>query len=204
MIADFRLKKRVSDAMLKGFGHRNAARLNKTDRFRFCLFKNMVSGKRLIVRQGKGQRDRLVYLSDVTAQAIQTYLQGSARRPADPLWLYPNGKPMTDTWLKDHLATIGKTLEIDPLYPHRLRHTCATRLLNAGMDITGIQKLLGHEMISTTMIYAKVQDATVEADYRQALSRIERQQTPLSDRPIAVADWPTQDVKVQVTIDNSV
>ncbi len=39
---------------------------------------------------------------------------------------------------------------------------CATRLLNAGMDITGIQKLLGHEMISTTMIYAKVQNAAVE------------------------------------------
>lgn len=65
---------------------------------------------------------------------------------------------------------------------------CATRLLNAGMDITGIQKLLGHEMISTTMIYAKVQDATVEVNCRQALSRIERQQTPLSDRPIAVDD----------------
>jgi len=72
------------------------------------------------------------------------------------------------------------------------------------MDITRIQKLLGHEMISTTMIYARVQDATVEADYRQATSRIERQQTPLSNQPIAVVNWPTQAVKVQETIDNSV
>ena len=65
------------------------------------------------------------------------------------------------------------------------------------MDITRIQKLLGHKQISTTMIYARVQDATVEADYRQALSRIERQQRPLSDQPITVANWPTQAVKVQ-------
>jgi len=161
---------------------------------------------RLLVRQGKGQRDRLVYLSPATCQALQTYLDGAGRHPSDPLWRYPNGKPMTDSWLKAHLATIGRTLAIEPLYPHRLRHTCATRLLNAGMDITRIQKLLGHELLSTTMIYARVQDATVEADYRRALTQIERQRLPLSDQPIAVDDWPTpeKDVKVPATLDNSV
>jgi site-specific recombinase XerD len=156
-----------------------------------------LAGQRLIVRQGKGQRDRLVYLSDMSCQAIQLYLQDAVRRPTDPLWLYPNGKPMSDHWLRDHVAAIGQTVGIEHLSPHRLRHTCATRLLNAGMDITRIQKLLGHKQISTTMIYARVQDATVEADYRQALSRIERQQMPLSDQPITVANWPTQVVKVQ-------
>jgi site-specific recombinase XerD len=43
------------------------------------------------------------------------------------------------------------------------------------MDITRIQKLLGHEMLSTTMIYARVQDTTLETDYRQAMLRIECQ-----------------------------
>ena len=163
-----------------------------------------VPGKRLIVRQGKGQRDRLVYLSDIACLALQIYLPDTARRPTDPVWLHPNGKPMTDNWLKDHVAAIGRAVGIEPLYPHRLRHTCATRLLNAGMDITRIQKLLGHEQISTTLIYARVQDATVETDYRQALSRIERQQMPLSDQPIAVDNWPTQVVKVPEPLDNSV
>jgi len=64
------------------------------------------------------------------------------------------------------------------------------------LDIIRIQKLLGHQMISTTMIYARAPDATVEADYRQAFSRIEHQQMPLADQPIAVEDWPTQTVKV--------
>jgi hypothetical protein len=44
----------------------------------------------------------------------------------------------------------------------------------------------------------------VEADYRRFTSRIEQQQTPLSNTPIVAADWPTQIVKVQDTIDNSV
>jgi site-specific recombinase XerD len=160
--------------------------------------------QRLIVRQGKGQRDRLVYLSDQACQAIRLYLQDTVRRPTDPVWLYPNGKPMTDAWLRDHVAAVGQAVGIEPLYPHRLRHTCATRLLNAGMDITRIQKLLGHEQISTTMIYARVQDATVEADYRQALHRIERQQRPWSSQPIPMDNWPTQVFKVQETLDNSV
>jgi site-specific recombinase XerD len=156
-----------------------------------------LAGQRLIVRQGKGQRDRLVYLSEVTCQAIQVYLQDAVRRPSDPLWLYPNGQPMSDPWLRNHVAAIGQAVGIEHLSPHRLRHTCATRLLNAGMDITRIQKFLGHEQLSTTMIYARVQDATVEADYRQALSRIERQQMPLSDQLITVANWPTQVVNAQ-------
>jgi integrase/recombinase XerD len=161
-------------------------------------------GQRLIIRQGKGQRDRLVYLSQATCQAIQAYLQGSHPNPSDPLWLYPNGKPMTQDWLASQVAAAGKAVGIENLYPHRLRHTCATRLLNAGMDITRIQKLLGHEMISTTMIYAKVQDVTLEADYRQALRRIEQRQMPLSQQPLVVDEWPTQVVKVQVPLDDSV
>jgi site-specific recombinase XerD len=161
-------------------------------------------GQRLIIRQGKGQRDRLVYLSQTTCQAIQAYLQGSHPNPSDPLWLYPNGKPMSQYWLTEQVSAAGKAVGIENLYPHRLRHTCATRLLNAGMDITRIQKLLGHEMISTTMIYAKVQDATLEADYRQALRRIEQRQMPLSEQPLVVDEWPTQVVKVQVPLDDSV
>jgi len=163
-------------------------------------------GKRLVVRQGKGQRDRLVYLSDSACQAIQAYLsaQGSQRRQTDLVWLQKNGKPISTVWLRDHVAQVGVAVGIENLFPHRLRHTCATRLLNAGMDITRIQKLLGHEQVSTTMIYARVQDATVEADYRRFTSQIEQQHTPLSKTPIVAADWPTQVVKVQDTIDNSV
>ena len=168
-------------------------------------------GKRLIIRAGKGQRDRLVYLSDNACQAIQLYLSAgqvsapaSQRQPGDFVWLQKNGRALSTDYLRTQIARIGNALGIDHLHPHRLRHTCATRLLNAGMDIVQIQKLLGHENLTTTMIYARVQDATLEADYRRFTSQIERQRIPLSNTPIATHSWPTQIVKVQFTIDNSV
>lgn len=161
-------------------------------------------GKRLIIRAGKDQRDRLVYLSESACLAIQLYLQDIPRQPHELVWLKKNGKPYSSEYLRKVVAQIGTTLGIDHLYPHRLRHTCATRLLNAGMDILQIQKLLGHQHITTTMIYARVQDATVEADYHRFTNQIEQQREPLSKAPIAADNWPTQTVKVQLTLDNSI
>lgn len=57
------------------------------------------------------------------------------------------------------------------------------------MDITSIQKLLGHQHVTTTQIYARVYDATVEADYRKAMNCIAREQMPLSDQPLH-QNWP--------------
>jgi site-specific recombinase XerD len=151
-----------------------------------------LAGGRLIVRQGKSQRDRVVYLSDTARQAIQGYLGPTPRPPTAPLWTRPNGQPITDDWLRDHGAKLGQAAGTPGLCPHRLRHTLATRLLNAGMDITRIQKLLGHELISTTMIYAHVQDATLERDYRHAMGKIEQRQLSLSDMPVPIDNWPTR------------
>jgi site-specific recombinase XerD len=160
--------------------------------------------KRLIIRAGKDQRDRLVYLSESACLAIQLYLQDNPRQPHDLVWLKKNGKPLSTDYLRQTLTQIGLALGIDHLHPHRLRHTCATRLLNAGMDIVQIQKLLGHEQLTTTMIYARVQDATMEADYHRFTNQIERQHVPLSNTPIAADHWPTQIVNVQFTLDNSI
>jgi site-specific recombinase XerD len=151
-----------------------------------------LAGGRLIVRQGKSQRDRVVYLSDTARQAIQGYLGPTPRPPTAPLWTRPNGQPITDDWLRDHGAKLGQAAGTPGLCPHRLRHTLATRLLNAGMDITRIQKLLGQELISTTMIYAHVQDATLERDYRHAMGKIEQRQLSLSDMPVPIDNWPTR------------
>jgi integrase/recombinase XerD len=150
--------------------------------------------KRLIIRQGKGLRDRVVYLSDLACRALQLYLDGSPRCPTTPLWLRQNAQPISDDWLREHIAALGQAAGVSEVKPHRLRHTLATRLLNAGMDVTRIQKLLGHENISTTMIYARVLDTTVEADYRQSMRKVELQQTPLSNTPISTPEWPTQTI----------
>lgn len=151
-----------------------------------------LKAKRLTVRLGKGQRDRVVPLSETACQALQRYLSPVNAAPTTPLWLHPTThRPLTASWLAYHLRALGQAAGVLGLSPNRLRHTLATRLLNAGMAITRIQKLLGHENIQTTMIYARVLDTTLEADYRQAMHKIEGQQMPLATTPELVANWPT-------------
>lgn len=163
--------------------------------------------RRLWVRDGKGRRDRVVYLSQTACLALQLYL-GPNPRPAQALlFTFPDGAPIRYAWLYHHIRQLAESVDIPQVTPHRLRHTLATRLLNAGMDITRIQKLLGHDQVNTTLIYARVHDQTVEADYRRAMQQIERQQMPVSDTPIPAADWPgTSKVKIQPfgILDNSV
>ncbi len=76
------------------------------------------------------------------------------------------------------------------VYPHRLRHTCATQLLNAGCPVTSIQKFLGHKKLNTTMIYARAYDQTVEADYYAAMSRVEQR--------LALVEKPEEEISVPV------
>jgi site-specific recombinase XerD len=162
-----------------------------------------LQARRLLIRQGKGQRDRMVYLSDLACQALTHYLQDYPLTPTSPLWIAPTGKPISQLWLQKCIASLGQQAGIPDLQPHRLRHTFATRLLNAGVDITRIQKLLGHDRLTTTMIYARVYDATVEADYRSAMHKIEALITPLSSTSIPITQVIC-DFKVQVALDNSV
>jgi site-specific recombinase XerD len=97
------------------------------------------------------------------------------------LWLRPDGRPLTSTWLYRCIVALGLAAGQIKVSPHRLRHTLATRLLNTGMDITRIQKLLGHDHLNTTMIYARVLDRTLQTDYQQAMVKIEAQ---------LVSNWP--------------
>jgi site-specific recombinase XerD len=147
-------------------------------------------GRRLWVRQAKGQRDRVVYLSDTVCLAISRYLAGRQPVPTAPLFIHAKGQPIKYVWLKNHIKALGQAAGEIAVTPHQLRHTLATRLLNAGMKVTHIQKILGHEHLNTTMIYARVLDKTVQADYQQVMQHIEQQQMPMSRTPTVVSNWP--------------
>lgn len=136
-------------------------------------------GRRLCVRSGKGDRDRTVYLTPVAIQALHRYLSLSPHPDCPMLLVHPSGRPLTYAYLYERLRSMGETVQLAGVSPHRLRHTFATRLINAGMPITSLQKLLGHDHLSTTQIYARVYDATVERDYRLAIAHLEPP-TPLA------------------------
>jgi integrase/recombinase XerC len=128
--------------------------------------------KRLSLRDGKLRKDRTVYLAETAIHALQEYLAVRGDGSGDHVFLYRNA-PLRKDIIRDHLKYAGERMGVK-VYPHRLRHTCATQLLNAGCRITSIQRLLGHKKLNTTMIYARAHDQTVADDYFAAMQRIEQ------------------------------
>jgi integrase/recombinase XerD len=128
--------------------------------------------KRLSVRDGKGRKDRTVYLTETSIQAVQDYLAVRGEGSGDHVFLYRNA-PLKKDLIRAQLKYAGEKAEVK-VYPHRLRHTCATQLLNAGCRVTSIQRFLGHRELSSTMVYARAHDQNVADDYFSAMSRVER------------------------------
>jgi integrase/recombinase XerD len=128
--------------------------------------------KRLSVRNGKGKKDRTVYLTQTAIHALQTYLAVRGEGSGDHVFLYRNA-PLKKDLIRAQLQYAGERVGVK-VYPHRLRHTCSTQLLNAGCRVTSIQRFLGHKELNTTMIYARAHDQTVADDYFAAMERVEQ------------------------------
>jgi site-specific recombinase XerD len=131
-----------------------------------------LAGRRLTVRQGKGLKDRTVYLADAAVRALRDYLAVRGMGPTDHVFLYRN-LPVHKDLIHNRIRAAGERAGVK-VSSHRLRHTYATQLLNAGCRVTSIQRLLGHRRLNSTMIYARVHDRTVAEDYYTAMAQIEK------------------------------
>lgn len=129
-------------------------------------------GQRLSVRNGKGLKDRTVYLTANAMRTLQEYLAVRGDGGSEHVFLYRNAA-LTRSFIGSRLKMIGEKAGVK-VYAHRLRHTCATQLLNAGCRITSIQVFLGHKKLNTTMIYARAYDQSVADDYFAAMERVEQ------------------------------
>lgn len=112
-----------------------------------------VDGNRMVlhIKKGKGQKDRLVKISQSTLELLRSYYR--VFKPS--VYLF-NGSKYNLQYTSSSCNKLVKRY-IGPCYHfHQLRHSYATTLLENGTDITVIQKLLGHSRIKTTMQYAKV------------------------------------------------
>jgi hypothetical protein len=125
-----------------------------------------------MVRQGKGRKDRAIYLTDTAVQAVREYLAVRGEGADDHVFLYRH-RPLAKELIWARTRAAGERVGVK-VTPHQLRHTCATQLLNAGCKITSIQQLLGHREIGSTLIYARVHDETVASDYYAAMARLEK------------------------------
>jgi len=117
--------------------------------------------------RGKGDRERTVYIANNRLQAdFRHYWQNKFDRYGSQSWLFVNtkGDRLTPQAYRKRLRTLSKTLRIEPhLTPHRFRHSAATMLIEEGVDIRLVQRLLGHSSIATTEIYTKVSDNSLSS-----------------------------------------
>ena len=122
---------------------------------------------RLIVREGKGAKDRVLWISDELRDLIGDWL---GRRPESD-WLFParNGGQVQTRYLRalvKRLARKAAVAETKKVSPHTLRHTFATDLLRETKNIRLVQKALGHASLASTMIYTHIVDEELEEALR--------------------------------------
>ena len=117
---------------------------------------------------GKGDKERLVPLGEMAADAFRAYLDArpQAAEPAfdDVAFLNKNGRPLSRVAIfnlvKKQALLAGVNKEISP---HTFRHSFATHLIENGADLRVVQEMLGHESILTTEIYTHIDAATWQA-----------------------------------------
>lgn len=114
---------------------------------------------RLFVNQGKGQRDRWVPLSKFALEDLRTYFKEySPNHPDGYLFLSPKGdKHISDRAIQDAFKKYHKKGRVPTEgSPHTLRHSFATHLMEDGVNVFYIQKILGHATLWTTMRYLRI------------------------------------------------
>lgn len=116
----------------------------------------VTAGKPFLILRGKGDKERVVPISDRAQAAVAAW---SDHVPRNSAWLFPSGKShLSRVRLYQLLKELGAEAGIPPerISPHVLRHAFATHLLEGGADLRALQMLLGHADIATTQIYTHV------------------------------------------------
>jgi site-specific recombinase XerD len=131
--------------------------------------------RRVCVVNGKGLKDRIVYMSTDGFEALTEYLRLRPYSRAKKLFLVEKGvyrgKPISVRGIQKRMEYYARKAKLK-VSCHHLRHTMATQLLNADADLVTIQDLLGHTRIKTTERYCKVSNLKVERDYYRAMDKV--------------------------------
>jgi len=143
--------------------------------------------------RGKGDKERIVPLGRIAVEALETYLSlgrphlarissatkaHAARQDSTRLFLSLRGMPLTRQWIW-HLVKMANS----QASPHRLRHSCATHMVEHGADLRSVQLLLGHADISTTQVYTHLALGRLKEVHRKHHPRATRQPAESVDAP---------------------
>ena len=113
----------------------------------------------LVVRQGKGAKDRITLLSPLLKEDLLKHLLKNS--PKKYLFESNRGGKYSKRTIEEIISKISKKTTQKKVTPHTLRHSFATHLLENGTDIRYIQKLLGHKNLRTTQIYTHIANSDI-------------------------------------------
>ena len=155
--------------------------------------------------RGKGDKERIVPLGRAAVETLEIYLRegrphlarissarisparkapasrpNPARQDSTRLFLSLRGMPLTRQWVW-HIVKISNA----QASPHRLRHSCATHMVEHGADLRSVQLLLGHADISTTQVYTHLALGRLKEVHRLHHPRATRQRVEIMEPPIA-------------------
>ena len=146
---------------------------------------------RLFIAQGKGGKDRVVYLSKDAKGALEAYLAKRSSKVRGVFLVQKGpltGKPLSVRGIQKRIEYYARESGV-AVSCHCLRHTMATQLLNADADLASIQDLLGHAHVTTTQRYCRVSNLKVQRDYYAAIERVMQRSQEERDH---VKAWPYQ------------
>lgn len=118
------------------------------------------------VVHGKGNKERIVYMSPVAGMYLKEYLQ-SRKDNEEPLFLGIRNERLQPGGVREMLNVIARKMGVDHVHPHKFRRTLATELSRKGMQIQEIARILGHDKLDTTMTYVILNNDDVRASYRK-------------------------------------
>jgi site-specific recombinase XerD len=141
--------------------------------------------KKIFVNQGKGGKDRVVYISSDANRALIDYLECRPLSKSRGLFLVEKGTcwgaPISVRGIQKRIEYYGKKAGLK-VSCHQLRHSMATQLLNVDTDLSTIQDLLGHGRVTTTQRYCRVCNMKVQRDYHRAMEVIMKRTQPMHGR----------------------
>lgn len=145
-----------------------------------------VNRRTILVEDGKGAKDRIVYMSNDALHALATYVKVRPASRARKIFLVEKGpctgQPISIRGIQKRMEHYAHKAKIR-VSCHQLRHTMATQMLNADADLSTIQDLLGHSSVKTTQRYCRISNLKVQRDYFNAMEVIRQRGLTNPDNP---------------------
>lgn len=153
----------VRDLALVDFLYSTGCRVSEVARLDIADV-DMDTGECMVV--GKGNKERIVYLTDVAAMHLREYLDGR-KDVGNALFTGKGTSRMGKNGIEAILRRLGRVAGVENVHPHRYRRTLATNLLDRGMNIQDVATILGHADLKTTQIYCYISQQNVKSAYRK-------------------------------------